>query len=110
MRDFRELAERYGMAALVEIHDSAELDAALDSGAKIIGVNSRDLRTFEVSLDTAIDLAARIPSSLVRVAESGIHSRDDLQRLRSAGFDAFLIGERLMKSGDPEAALRELLS
>ncbi len=110
MRDFRELAERYRMAALVEVHDQEELKPAIASGARIIGVNNRNLHTFEVSLDTSIRLADKIPAGVVRVAESGIHSAADVQRLRSAGYQAFLVGEHLMKSGDPAGALRALLS
>jgi indole-3-glycerol phosphate synthase len=110
MRDFRELAERYGMAALVEVHDQEELEPAIASGARLIGVNNRNLRTFEVTLDTSVRLADKIPADVVRVAESGIHSPADVQRLRAAGYQAFLVGEHLMKSGDPAGALRALLS
>lgn len=110
MRAFRVLAAGYGMAALVEVHDDAELDAALASGAEIVGVNNRNLHTFEVTLATSLRLAKRIPAGVVKVAESGIHSREDVRTLRAAGFDAFLIGEHLMKSPDPAAALRELRS
>ncbi len=109
MRDFRELAARYGMAALVEVHDEDELAAAVASGARIIGVNNRDLRNFEVSLETSVRLAAKIPDGVVRVAESGIHSAADVARLRAAGYQAFLVGEHLMKSGDPASALEALL-
>lgn len=105
---FRERAAEYGMAALVEVHDERELEMALESGAEIVGVNNRDLRTFEVSLETGERLAARMPAGIVKVAESGIHSGEDVKRLRAAGFDAFLVGEHLMKSGDPAAALRAL--
>jgi indole-3-glycerol phosphate synthase len=110
MRDFRELAERYRMAALVEVHDEEELKAAIASGARMIGVNNRNLHTFEVSLETSLDLADQIPSGVTRIAESGIHSLDDVKRLSAVGFQAFLVGEHLMKSGDPVAALRALLS
>jgi len=110
MRGFRELASRYGMAALVEVHDDYELDAALDSGADIVGVNYRNLHTFEVALDTSLRLAEKMPAPVVKVAESGIHSRADVQRLQAVGFHAFLVGEHLMKSADPAAALRELRS
>ncbi|MGA2882551.1 MAG: indole-3-glycerol phosphate synthase TrpC [Bryobacteraceae bacterium] len=110
MRDFRELADHYRMAALVEVHDEEELEPAIASGAQIIGVNNRNLRTFEVALHTSIRLAEKIPAGVVRVAESGIHSSADVQCLRAAGYQAFLVGEHLMKSGDPSAALRALLS
>jgi indole-3-glycerol phosphate synthase len=110
MRDFRELAEHYRMAALVEVHDDEELKPAIASGARMIGVNNRNLHTFEVSLETSLDLADQIPSGVTRIAESGIHSLDDVKRLSAVGFQAFLVGEHLMKSGDPVAALRALLS
>ena len=110
MRHFREMAAAYGMAALVEVHDDRELDAALESGAEILGVNNRDLRTFEVELQTSLRLAARMPSNVVRVSESGIHSAADVRRLMDAGYHAFLVGEHLMKSADPSAALRALVS
>jgi indole-3-glycerol phosphate synthase len=110
MRDFRELAGHYHMAALVEVHDEEELKAALASGARLIGVNNRNLHTFEVSLETSVRLAEKIPAGVVRVAESGIHSSAEVERLRSAGYQAFLVGEHLMKSGDPAGALRALLS
>jgi indole-3-glycerol phosphate synthase len=110
MREFRESAERYGMAALVEVHDAEELEPAVASGARLIGVNNRNLHTFEVSLETSIRLAEKIPASVVKVAESGIHSSADVQQLRAAGYQAFLVGEHLMKSGDPAGALRALLS
>lgn len=110
LRDLRELAARHRLAALVEVHDSAELDAALASGATMVGVNNRNLHTFEVTLETSLQLAAKIPSTVVRVAESGIHSRQDVARLTQAGYHAFLVGEHLMKSADPAAALKELRS
>jgi indole-3-glycerol phosphate synthase len=110
MRDFRELAERYRMAALVEVHDEEELGPAVASGARLIGVNNRNLHTFEVKLETALRLAEKIPPGVVRVAESGIHSSADVERLRAAGYQAFLVGEHLMKSGDPAGALRALLT
>lgn len=109
MRRFRELAARFHMAALVEVHDEDELAAALDSGAEMIGVNNRNLHTFEVSLETSLRLAEKMPANIVKVAESGIHSRRDVERLQAAGFHAFLVGEHLMKAADPVAALRALL-
>jgi indole-3-glycerol phosphate synthase len=110
MRDFRELAAKYGMAALVEVHNEEELLAALDSGAEIVGVNNRNLHTFEVSLEVSLRLAAKMPSQIIKVAESGIHSGRDVHTLLAAGFHAFLVGEHLMKSADPARALRELRS
>jgi indole-3-glycerol phosphate synthase len=110
MRDFRELAARYGMASLVEVHDEEELPAAIASGARIIGVNNRDLRNFQVDLGVSLRLADNIPSHVVKVAESGIHTPEDIRRLQSAGFQAFLVGEHLMKSGNPQKALAALLS
>ena len=110
LRRFRELATELKLAALVEVHTGDELSLAIDSGAEIIGVNSRNLHTFEVSLQTALDLVTRIPAAATKVAESGIHARADVQLLRSAGYDAFLVGEHLMRSGDAQSALRELRS
>jgi len=110
MREFRELAAQYDMAALVEVHDAAELGPAVDSGARIIGVNNRNLRTFEVKLDTSLELAQRIPADIMRVSESGIHTSLDVCRLMDAGYSAFLVGEHLMKSGNPSHALRRLCS
>ncbi|HEY3742807.1 MAG TPA: indole-3-glycerol phosphate synthase TrpC [Bryobacteraceae bacterium] len=108
LRRFRELAAHYRMASLVEVHDDEELDRALGSGAEIVGVNNRNLHTFEVTLETSLRLGAKIPASVVKVTESGIHSSADVKKL--SGFDAFLVGEHLMKSADPAAALRELRS
>ena len=110
MRDFRELAGRYGMDALVEVHDEEELQPALDSGARLVGVNNRNLRTFDVTLETSLRLAGRMPDGIVRVAESGIHNAGDIRRLMDAGYTAFLVGEHLMKSGDPTVAIRGLCS
>ena len=110
LRDFRESAERFGMAAIVEVHDRHELDAAVASGAGIIGVNNRNLSTFEVTLDTSLELAEHIPSGVVRISESGIHNAADIARLRAAGYTAFLVGEHLMKSGDSAAAIQQLVA
>jgi indole-3-glycerol phosphate synthase len=108
MRRLRELAAEYGMAALVEVHNRRELDSAVASGAEIIGVNNRDLTTFQVTLETSLELAPHIPSGALKVAESGIVSSADIARLAEAGFTAFLVGEHLMKSGDAAGALRAL--
>ena len=110
LRNFRELAEQYRIAALVEVHDEDDLSLAIASGARVIGVNNRNLHTFEVDLETSLQLATLIPTDTIRVAESGIHTAADIRRLRDAGYHAFLVGERLMKSPDPAAAIRDLLS
>lgn len=98
-----------GMEPLVEVHNREELDRAIAAGAKIIGVNNRDLKTLEVRVPTSFDLINHIPEDCIAVSESGLRSNDDLQKLRSAGFDAFLIGEQLMQAPDPAAALSALL-
>jgi len=102
-------ARKLRLDVLCEVHDGAELDRALDAGCDLIGVNTRDLRTFKVDLETAFRLADRIPAGVVRVAESGIHSAEDVARLRSAGYHAFLVGESLMRAESPGTALRELM-
>ncbi|HXW54526.1 MAG TPA: indole-3-glycerol phosphate synthase TrpC [Candidatus Cybelea sp.] len=100
-----ELGRSLGMEPLVEVHSSEELDRVLGAGARILGVNNRDLRNFEVRLETSLELVERIPSDCIAISESGLRTRDDLARLRAAGFDAFLIGEQLMKSPSPAQAL-----
>jgi indole-3-glycerol phosphate synthase len=105
----RELAASFGLASLVEVHDHDELAKAVDSGAEIIGVNNRDLQTFEVRLETSLRLSYLMPSDVTRVSESGIHTREDIEILQGAGFHAFLVGESLMRSADPAAALRSLV-
>jgi indole-3-glycerol phosphate synthase len=102
-------ARRCGLDVLCEVHESEELQRALDVGCDLIGVNTRDLRTFKVDLETAFRLAQEIPVGVVRVAESGIHSAEDVARLRAAGYDAFLVGESLMRAASPGEALRELM-
>jgi len=109
LQSLRELAARCGQAAIVEVHDEAELDRALESGADIIGINNRDLATFEVSLTTTLRLRPRIPASVTVVAESGIHTRDDVARLQDAGVHAMLVGEALMTAVDVGAKVAELL-
>jgi indole-3-glycerol phosphate synthase len=101
---FGALASGLGMAALVEVHDEPELDRALAAGASVVGINSRDLRTFTIDRDLPARLRERIPAGVVTVAESGIRGRADVP----AGFDAVLVGETLVTSADPVAALREL--
>lgn len=97
------------MDVLIEVHDREELDRALTLNPKMIGVNSRNLKTLEVSLATAEDLVKHIPDSIVRVAESGIGSHDDLKHLQNLGYQAFLVGESLMRQSDIEAATKKLL-
>jgi indole-3-glycerol phosphate synthase len=108
LRAFLELAVEVGLDPVVEVHDEAELERALDAGATLVGVNQRDLVTFEVDTDRAVRVAAEIPAGVVRVAESGVRSGADARRLRDAGYDAVLVGETLVRSGDPAAAVREL--
>jgi indole-3-glycerol phosphate synthase len=102
-------ARELGLDVLCEVHDEQELLRASDVGADLIGINSRDLRTFQVDLETAFRLAPLVPKNALAVAESGIHSGLDIARLRSVGYQAFLIGETLMKAKSPGDALRALL-
>jgi indole-3-glycerol phosphate synthase len=99
-----------GLDVLCEVHDEGELQRALDAGCDLIGVNTRDLRTFQVDAETAFLLAERIPKNVVKVAESGIRSGEDIARLRAAGYQAVLIGETLMRAVSPGEALRGLVS
>jgi indole-3-glycerol phosphate synthase len=107
--DFVGLLEAYGCDALVEVHDEAELQRAVEGGARLIGVNNRDLKDFRVDLGTSERLGALMPHDAIRVAESGIKSHADVERLRNAGFHAFLIGESLLRQADRERALRVIL-
>jgi indole-3-glycerol phosphate synthase len=109
LAEMRHVAESLGMDALVEVHDASELDAAAESGATLIGVNNRDLRTFEVRLETFEALRPSFPAGAVAVAESGIHTREDARRLHAAGADALLVGESLMRAADIASATRTLL-
>jgi len=104
----RQEAESLGLDALVEVHDGAELDRAIAAGADVIGVNNRNLRTLEVDLEASDRLAVRMPAHVVAVAESGLRSREDVDRLAARGYRAFLVGERLMTAADPGAALGAL--
>jgi indole-3-glycerol phosphate synthase len=108
LRDLHDLADDLGLAALVEAHDEPELARALDLGARIVGVNARDLATFDENLAGVAHLAATIPSDVVAVAESAIRSIDDAARMAAAGFDAVLVGELLVKAADPTATVRGL--
>jgi indole-3-glycerol phosphate synthase len=108
LRELRELAEHLGMQALVEVHDATEVQRAVESGAKIIGINNRDLRTLSVDPQTAARLRPLLPRECISVAESGYVEPDDLVRCAEAGFDAVLMGESLMRATDRVAALRSL--
>ena len=108
LRHLREYAARFGLAALVEVHDEKELAAALESGAQIVGVNNRNLSTFEVRLENSLRLAPHIPAGVIRVSESGIRSADDICRLQQAGYQAFLVGEHLMRARDRRHTLQNL--
>jgi indole-3-glycerol phosphate synthase len=104
------VAEERDLDALVEVHDERELDRALAAGADLIGINNRNLKTLQVSLGTSFALAKLLPRNVLAVSESGIRTSDDIRRLIDAGFQAFLIGESLMKQPDPGAALAELIA
>ena len=106
--DLRQRADALGLAALVEVHDDEELSRAVDCGARLVGVNNRNLRTLAVDVDASDRLAARMPSSVVGVSESGLQTRADLERLAAAGYKAFLIGERFMTAPQPAQAIQEL--
>jgi indole-3-glycerol phosphate synthase len=108
LRELLELGRLLKMEPLVEVHTRAELDRALAAGARILGVNNRDLRNFQVHIETSLDLIEAISDDCIAVSESGLQSHADLARLRGAGFDAFLIGEHLMKDGDAAQAFRAL--
>lgn len=108
--DFIGLLEAYGCDALVEVHDEKELERAVEGGARIIGVNNRDLRDFHVDLGTSERLGALMPEDKIRVAESGIRTRADVDRLRAAKFHAFLVGESLLRQDDRAAAVRTLVT
>jgi len=103
-------AARYELDVLCEVHNSAELQRALDAGCEIIGVNNRNLKTFKVDLATALHLAEEIPENVLAIAESGIESGSDIARLRAAGYSGFLIGESLMRAASPGEALISLLA
>jgi indole-3-glycerol phosphate synthase len=107
--DLHKVSKSLGLDALVEVHTADELKVAIAAGAEIIGVNNRNLKTFEVSLNTSLDLIDSIPDQCIAVSESGLRTAADLERLQAAGFDAFLIGERFMAEPDPGTALQQLL-
>lgn len=105
---YSELAGQLGLDVLVEVHNTRELDAALRSTPTLLGINNRDLRTFDTSLETTLSLLAQVPEGTTVVTESGIRTRADVRRMRDAGVQAFLVGEAFMRASDPGAALHEL--
>ena len=109
LKDFYDLATELGMASLVEVHTQSELESAMEISPRIVGVNSRNLKTLEVSASVFEELIPTIPSSVIRVAESGISTRGDVAQAQKVGATAILVGESLVKSGDPISAMRELL-
>ena len=110
MRDFEAIALGLDMAVLVEVHDAAEMERALKLRTPLVGVNNRNLRSFEVSIQTTLDLRAMVPAERLLVTESGIATREDVQQLREGGVNAFLIGERFMRAPEPGEALAELFA
>lgn len=109
LRDLIALGREIGMEPLVEVHTAKELDRALAAGARILGINNRNLKTLTVDVNTSFELIGRIPDECIAISESGLSTHDDLTKLRAAGFDAFLIGTHLMLAPDPAAALSALL-
>jgi len=109
LEDFLGLGEELGLGALVEVHGADELDRALGVGARLVGINNRDLKTFETDLETTFALLDRVPESVITVSESGIEQRQDVERLEAAGADAVLVGEALMREADIGAKVRKLL-
>jgi indole-3-glycerol phosphate synthase len=108
--DLLQSAYALGLDVLVEVHDREELDKVMCYDVRLLGVNNRNLRTFDTALDTSFELAVAAPKSITLVSESGIRTREDIDRLRKAGFHAFLIGEELMRAADEGKALRELIA
>lgn len=109
LEDLLQAADALGMDALVEVHDRRELEVAGAAGARIVGINNRDLKSLQVDIETTHRLLEAVPPGSIVVAESGIGARDDVARLEDAGVDAILVGERLMSAGDPVATVAELL-
>jgi len=110
MSSLNELAQKLGMDVLIEVHDAEELQRALPLGNRLIGINNRNLRSFEVSLDTTLDLLQQIPDDRIVVTESGIHTPDDVTRMRDNQVNAFLVGEAFMRADDPGTKLSELFT
>jgi len=109
MRDYLKLGAEWGMGVLTETHSAGEIERAVNAGAKIIGINNRDLDTFKTDLNTTLELRRLVPKGCIVVSESGIHTREDVLKLEDAGVDAILVGEALVTSGDVRAKIRELL-
>mgnify|MGYP002713161738 CR=1 FL=1 len=109
LRDFHDLATELGMSALVEVHDERELETAIKIGAKVIGVNNRNLDTLKVDLETARSLYRQIPDGVIKICESGIYQRAEIDAFRDIGYDGFLIGTSLMQDGHPGQALKALI-
>ena len=110
MAELEQIARSLDMAVLVEVHDAPELERALRLSTPLLGINNRNLKTFEVSLDTTLALRANLPADRILVTESGIHTRDDVLRMGAAGVNAFLVGEAFMRAPDPGAALAQLFA
>jgi indole-3-glycerol phosphate synthase len=108
LQELLDLAHQLGMDVLVEVHDERELERALASGAKLIGINNRNLHTFEISLDTTLKMLEQIPQDRIVVTESGIHTQADVQLMRDNNVNTFLVGEAFMKAEDPGEKLKEL--
>jgi indole-3-glycerol phosphate synthase len=108
MREIEDLAKNLGMAVLVEVHDAGELDRSLELQTPLIGINNRNLRTFETRLETTLELLPRIPAGRIVITESGILAKSDVKRMRDHGVQAFLVGEAFMRAPDPGAELRSL--
>ena len=108
MLELERIATALGMAVLAEVHDAEELERALSLKTPLIGINNRNLRTFETRLETTLNLLSRVPKERIVVTESGILGGTDVKRMRDAGVETFLVGEAFMRSSDPGAALREL--
>jgi indole-3-glycerol phosphate synthase len=110
LKTLSQYAATWNLDVLVEVHDADELGIAVDAGARVVGVNNRNLRTLEVDVKSSETLIARMPNGVVAVSESGLRTSDDLIRLRSLGYRAFLVGERFMTTPNPGSALRELIA